>query len=381
MNQKILIYTEGWAGSGHRMAAVALKQAMEDRVPKAEVRLLDGLREISPLLQKISNHTYHSSLRYAPGLWEKVYGQEKLWGKTLKKPLGKLLAKRILKQVINEYQPDCVVATHAYCLSALCQAKKSAIHPFQLISVPTDFYVNSFWIHPEVDRYVVAHEHLATHLKQVYGIPDEKVYPYGIPIRTGFVKDSNLDKSEWKTALGLKPGIFTVLLTGGEGGYGDIQSILLQLMQVGRPLQILVITGRNEQLRKNLIRSIQSVVTPHMVHILGFVESMWAYHGAADVIISKPGGLTCSEAMSMGTPLLFLQPLPGQEQHNCKFLELMGVAKRIDSADEIPRLISRWQVKREELEQVTHTIRQHRKPDAAYRVVELISPGILEKLP
>lgn len=381
MSKKVLIYTEGWAGSGHRMAAVALKQALEDKVPKMEIRMLDGLREISPLLQKISNQTYHSSLRYAPGLWEKVYNQEKLWGKTLKKPLGKILARRILKQVVDDFQPDHVIATHAYCLSALCQAKRKAIHPFQLTSIPTDFYVNNFWIHPEVDYYVVAHEHLAAELKQVYGIPDEKVRPFGIPIRPGFARDSHLDKSAWKSALGLKPGVFTVLLSGGEGGYGNLPSILAQLLQVGRPLQILVITGRNEQLRKTLLHSLQAVATPHLIHILGFVESMWAYQGAADLIISKPGGLTCSEAMSMGTPLLFLQPLPGQEQHNGKFLEKMGVAKRVENLEEIPRLITRWQIKNDELEQVAHAIRQHRKPDAAYRVADLISPIGLEILP
>lgn len=372
MKRRILICTEDWAGSGHKMAAIALKQALEERSPFVDVQMVGGLGIVSPLLEKISRMTYQTSLRYAPHVWEKLYSKENMWGRALKRPLGKVLAKRMVTRIINQFQPDTVVATHAYCLSALAEAKKAVRVPFVLASVPTDFYVNSFWVHPEVDFYVVAHEQLADQMCRKHQVSTDRVFPYGIPVRPGFAKGYEKEKSEWKMELGFKAGMFTVLLTGGEGGYGQLADILQRLLQSGRPLQILVVTGKNERLRQLVRQTVCTDPSPHVVHALGYVDSMWAYLGASDVVIGKPGGLTCTEAMAMGTPMLIYKPLPGQEQRNSRFLQEVGAAKEVQSLDEMARCINRWQLKKEEWQNTAKLIRKHGKPDAAFRFADFI---------
>ncbi|MGD8189732.1 MGDG synthase family glycosyltransferase [Brevibacillus ginsengisoli] len=375
MKRRILICTEDWAGSGHRLAASALKQALEKRASNGssiEVQVISGLRTVSPLLQKLSCKAYRTSLRYTPGLWEKLYQQEKNWGKAMKKPLGKWLGKRLLTRVIEEFAPDTVVATHAYCLAALSEAKKMSSVPFVLGSMPTDYYVNSFWVHPEVDFYVVAHEELSSSLQVYYGIPSEKIFSYGIPLRPPFAANHGRNKSVWKQEIGLKPTVFTVLVTGGEDGYGDFLPLLARLLQSGRPLQIVIITGKNASLFQMLREFVPTDTAPHTVHILGYVEEMWAYIGAADAVISKPGGLTCSEAMAMGTPLIVYRPLPGHEQRNSRFLERIGVTSEASSLDDITRFINRWLIRNEEWKHTCSQIQQHGKPDAAFDIADHI---------
>lgn len=375
MKRRILICTEDWAGSGHKVAASALKQALEKTASDAsalDVHVISGLGTVSPMLQKVSNQAYRTSLRYMPQIWERLYRQEQSWGKAIKVPLGKWLSKRLLSRVIEEVRPDTVVATHAYCLGALSEAKKKASVPFVLGSMPTDYYVNSFWIHPEVDFYVVAHEELIPPLKDRYGIAAEKIKSYGIPLRPPFALQHQRSKSVWKQELGLKPGMFTVLLSGGEDGYGDYVPLVGQLLQAGRPLQIVIVTGKNTLLRQRLAKALQAETSPHTVHLLGYVEDMWSYMGAADVVISKPGGLTCSEAMAMGTPFIVYRPLPGHEQRNSQFLARIGVSSEASTLEDITRLINRWLIRKEEWTQTCTKIQQHGKPRAAFDIADYI---------
>lgn len=357
------------------MAALALKQALEQRsssISPIDITVISGLSKVSPALQKISHKAYQSSLRYMPELWEKLYQQERAWGRAIKIPLGKWLARRMMAQVIEEIQPDIVVTTHAYCLAALSEAKKKSRVPFVLGSIPTDYYVNSFWVHPDVDFYVVAHEELIPPLQTEYGVPDDKILSYGIPLRPSFANHHLRNKSEWKQELGLKPGVFTVLITGGEDGHGGYLPLLSRLLLTGRPLQIIMITGNNAKLRQRIKESLRSDTSPHTVHLLGYVEEMWSYIGAADVVIGKSGGLTCSEAMAMGTPLIVYRPLPGHERRNTRFLERIGAATEAASLEDIMRLINRWLIKKEEWTSSSEQTQKHGKPQAAFDVADYI---------
>ncbi|WP_139491320.1 MGDG synthase family glycosyltransferase [Brevibacillus dissolubilis] len=372
MNKKILIFTEDWAGSGHKMAAHALQQALGERSPHHDVQIIGGLDVASPLLRQVSRASYMSSLRYAPGLWNWLYKRDKTWNRALKRPLGKVLGRKLSRRVIEQEQPDTVVCTHAYCLSALVEAKRRAATPFRLGSVMTDFHVNSFWVSPEIDFYVVGHQEMGKQLEERFGVDSRKIYVNGIPVRTGFAKERGRKKQEWKEAIGLKPNMFTILVSNGEAGYGDVEPLVKRLLQLGRPTQIVVVTGTNQALLKSLREQYSGDLSPHGLHLLGYVSSMWEWMGAADVIITKPGGLTCAESLAMGTPMILYQPLPGQEQKNSEFLQNQGVAVQATSIDEIMTILNRWQIEKAQWENLCLRTSRLGMPDSAYRTADLV---------
>lgn len=372
MSKRVLIVTEEWAGSGHRMAALALQQALQEASAQSQVDVLDGLNTISPLLRKLSCVSYLGSLRYFPEAWDRLYARDRLLSHALKKPLGTILGRRMLQRVIEQLEPDTVVATHAYCLSALAEAKKQARHPFSLVSVCTDFHVNEFWIHPFIDAYVVANDEIGQQVSQRYHISPASIFPFGIPLRTPFAKESGRRKKEWRERLGLKGNQFTIMVCGGEGGYGKIKEVVERIIQLGRPLQILVVTGNNRKLQQALEQSIGRRAMPHMVHVLGYIKEIWAYMGASDVIVTKPGGVTCSEALAMQTPMILFHPLPGQERKNSQFLREQQLAEEAKNVEEIAQILERWQSRQEDHQQRSSRMQQFSRPDAAYHIADMI---------
>ncbi len=372
MSKRVLIVTEEWAGSGHRMAALALQQALQESSAESQVVVLDGLHTVSPLLRKLSRASYLGSLRYFPTAWDRLYARDRMWGQALKKPLGTILGKRMLERVIDQLNPDIVAATHAYCLSALAEAKRRAKHPFSLVSVCTDFHVNEFWIHPFIDAYVVANDEIGQKVRSRYDIAPSSIFPFGIPLRPPFAKESGRKKKEWREQLGLKGNQFTIMICGGEGGYGKLEEVVGRIMQLGRPLQILVVTGNNRKLYQELQRNVARRATPHTVHVLGYIKEMWAYMGASDVIVTKPGGVTCSEALAMQTPMILIDPLPGQERRNSQFLREQQLAEEAKNAEEIAQILERWQSRHEDLQERSSRLERFSRPDAAYLTAEMI---------
>ncbi|NGQ95303.1 glycosyl transferase [Brevibacillus sp. SYP-B805] len=372
MSRNILLVTEEWAGSGHWMAACALEQVLRERGGDARVEMIGGLHTASPLLKRLSRAAYLGSLRYVPEVWHRLYERDHLWSRAFKKPLGMVLGKRLLQNVIEQTAPEVVVATHAYCLAALAEAKKRAAKPFALVGVCTDFHFHHFWFHPQIDAYVVANEQIAADAVRRFGVPAENVYPYGIPLRPPFARENDRQKDEWRKQVGLRPDRFTVLISGGEGGYGEIGPVVKRLLQMEKPLQIIVATGKNAALLRELAACLTGIASPHTVHLLGYVQDMWAYIGAADAWISKPGGLTCSEALAMRTPLILYRPLPGQERKNSQFLRTHQIAEEARDVEEIVRLLARWQHRQDERSELASRMRPFARPDAAYRTADLI---------
>jgi len=372
MSKKVLIFTEEWAGSGHMMAAVAIKQALQELAEESEVTIIGGLGTASPTLQLLSRASYFTSLRYFPSAWQWLYSRDKTWNTALKKPLGKILGKRLLEKVLEKEAADAVIATHAYCLSALAEAKKAVAKPFTLGSVLTDFHVNSFWVHPEIDYYVVAHPKIGDQLRTRFRIEQEKIYANGIPLRTDFARGRDKQKREWRISLGLKPDLFTVLLCNGGAGYEDVTPIVEKLLLTGNPLQIIVVTGTNHMLLSNLRSQAFTNNSSHAIHLLGYVKNMWEWIGAADAVITKPGGLTCAECLAMGTPMVLYRPLPGQERKNSQFLRDHGAAEEVHTIDEIVQMIERWQTEVHVWTEVSLRTVDLGIPDSAYRTAELI---------
>jgi len=373
MGRRFLLVTEEWAGSGHRMAAQALAEELTARTEAESARIVGGLETASPALRELSRFFYLGMLRYAPPLWQRIYEREKMWSAALKKPLSWWLSQRLTEAVLQREKPDVVVATHAYCLAALARAKRDMAQPFHLVSIPTDYHVNHFWVDPLIDTYIVAHEQLAETLADHYQVSAEKIHVHGIPVRSAFRDAEKTDKPGWKTRLGLSPKTFTVLVCGGEGGYGGMKDVLQELMRLQEPLQIVVITGKNAKLLQQLDawHKEQERSHPHLVWIKGYEPQMWQWIGAADAYISKPGGISCAEALALKTPLLLYKPLPGQERRNSAFLRSHQAAAVAAEPEDIRHIINRWRV-REEWERAIEQMEPLRRPDATRQIAEYL---------
>ncbi|QRG66094.1 MGDG synthase family glycosyltransferase [Brevibacillus choshinensis] len=372
MGKRFLFVMEEWAGSGHRMAAQALAEELRLRSGVESTRIVGGLETASPALRGLSRFFYLGMLRYAPPLWQRLYEQESLWNAALKKPLGWWLSKRLIQELLLKEEPDVVVATHAYCLSALAHAKQKMDKPFHLVSIPTDFHINGFWVHPLIDTYIVAHEQLADVLATDYQVSPEKIHVHGIPVRPDFSRADIRDKPNWRVQLGLEPEKFTVLISGGEGGHGGIKRVLQELLHVQEPMQIIVIAGKNARLHQQLeawLRQEESL--QHIVWIRGYEQQMWQWIGAADAYITKPGGISCAEALAMKTPLILYQPLPGQERRNSGFFMRNEAAIVAMCPEDIRTVIGRWRNKKQ-WEDAIMRMEVVRRPDSAQRTAEYL---------
>ncbi|MGQ7280524.1 MGDG synthase family glycosyltransferase [Brevibacillus thermoruber] len=370
--KRLLVVTEEWAGSGHRMAAEALREAAVERCPGVYARVEGGLQAASPALRELSCFFYGQMLRYSPMLWQHLYDREQLWGTALAKPMGAFLARRLLRELLEREQPDVVAATHAYCLSALAHAKQKAGKRFRLVSIPTDFHVNRFWVHPEIDAYIVAHERLAELLERRHGVAREKIRVYGIPVRPAFAAAAREEKASWKERTGLSPDRFTVLVSGGEGGHGGMEEVVRSLLDVTEPLHIVVIAGKNEPIRQRLSLVAERPHPLHRLVVKGYEPSIWEWIGAADAYVTKPGGISCAEALALRTPLILYRPLPGQERHNLSFLLGQQAAVWAEKPEEIAAMIVRWRRRPEEREEMVRRMDALRQPDAARRIADYL---------
>ena len=180
-----------------------------------------------------------------------------------------------------------------------------------------------------VDLYCVAAEETKARLV-ARGATAENVVATGIPIAAKF--SGSPDMHAVRKALGLRDDLPTLLVLSGGFGMGPVGKILGQLDEVAREFQTVVVCGRNEELRRDLAAQDRQ----HPTRVLGFASNMHELMAVADLVITKPGGLTSSEALAMGKPLLILDPIPGQEAANSDFLLERGAAVKVNRAEDVP---------------------------------------------
>jgi processive 1,2-diacylglycerol beta-glucosyltransferase len=369
--ERVLILTETVAGSGHYNAARALEKALKMKRPNIHVTIACVLPIISRSLESLVGTFYLGTLKYAPALWGAAYGKERFFNRLFRSPLGAVIAAR-LRSLMDEVKPRAVICTHALPLAACARLKREGFG-FRLGAAVTDFSVNSFWIEPEVDFYLLAHEDLAVQIRSRNG--QSTLYATGIPIDPAFSLTGRNKKSVRK-ALGLHPDRMTLLFLGGGEGLGPLHPCLRHLTSQlsGLPVQLLVVTGKNRRLYDELSGKYRHLP---WLHLFRFVHNMDAFMSAADLMIGKPGGMTCSEALASGLPMLIVRPIPGQEEHNSRFLLEKQVALRQDHPKHVPASLLSVMESAETLEQMKRRALHLGKPrsalDAADAVLEQLN--------
>ena len=315
--------------SGHAQAARALAAQWKKTAPQIQTQEMDWITRIYPVLGPWVAKAYLEMLKRTPALWDYLYDNKQVAEVTGEiRRLFHCLDAAKVHSILEETSPDAVVCTHALPCSTLALEKAQGKFHRPLVAVITDFMPHLYWIHEGVDLYLAPNEESSQELIRM-GIPEERIRITGIPIQPSFRE--TLPKETARERLGLRPDRFTLLIVGGGHGIGPIQGILEALQNSDISCQTIVVTGRNEKLREEL--------SGRPTILLGYADNMPLLMSAADVLIGKAGGLTCSEALSKKLPMLLVQPLPGQEENNSRYLVKQNAAMRLNHLRELTQAL------------------------------------------
>jgi processive 1,2-diacylglycerol beta-glucosyltransferase len=320
------------AGNGHRRAAEALAAAFGEAGHGAGVTAVRDILDFTPALFR---HTYAKGylrvVRRVPELWGYMYARadrkaQVPWRQKVRSTFNRINTPGFL-QFLEAFAPDAVVCTHFMPLELLASRTRRRSASTPVFGVVTDFAVHSLWSVRDVSAYYVATEEAKRQLVRK-GQREERVVVTGIPLDPVFAKRTPADAA--RRALGVKSGIPTVLVVG-------VQPVL-ELMNAFRtqpvPCQLLVVTGADAEVRRAAEKAARSLRM--WVHVYGYADNLDAMMDAADFVIGKPGGLTSSELLAKGRPLLIVDPIPGQEQRNCEYLLENGAALRLFEIEDAP---------------------------------------------
>jgi len=321
------------AGAGHLQAAAALQETWLQARPKDVVERLDLLTLFSPLHKKIYSEGYVKLVAHAPELWGMVFNKmdnPKLVRKLArwKNAIGSGSSHKFAR-FARQFAPDAVLCTHYLPVELLGGLRKKwSGAPPLTVSIVTDFEAHALWMDGHVDLYCVAAEETKARLV-ARGAEGDQVLVTGIPISARF--SGRVDTAAARKQLGLRDDLPILLVLSGGFGMGPVAEILAALDLIGRPFQTLVVAGRNEQLRRDLAARDNR----HPTRVLGFVTNMHELMAVSDLLVTKPGGLTTSEALAMGKPLFILNPIPGQEAANSDFLLERGAAAKVSRVEDL----------------------------------------------
>ena len=365
------------AGSGHRSAAVAIANALGELAPGATVREVDTLVFASRFYRTTYTQGYDAMAQRAPQLWGALYT---LWAQQrVNRSAGPAreafdrLALRGLVRVVERERPDAIVCTHFLPVEALYPIRGKGRLQVPLHVVITDFTAHPLWAYPYVDRYFVASEQVAQELAG-HGVPRERIEVTGIPVDPKFARSAGRDAV--RARFGFATDRPLVLVMGGGGGVGPMAEMAERLAALPAQPQVLVLCGTNAALRGEVEALAERF--GGRLRAMGFTHDVDQLLEAADLLVSKAGGLTCSEALIKHTPLVVFRPTPGQEVSNAAYLEAGGAAVHADSLDTVAATVARWLADPDSLRRAQESAARLAHPQAAHdvakRVLESVAP-------
>ena len=337
--RKILIFYASYGG-GHLSAANSIKQCIDDNFKDCETKLVDCMEYVNRPVNKITTTAYKELAKKFPWAWGEVYSHSQ------KGPLAhissasnNLMAKKLLK-LLKEYQPDIVISTHPFGSQMVSYLKRKALVDCKLATIMTDFAPHDQWLVGKdyVDYYFVSHEKMRQELINS-NVADNTVFATGIPLSNRFLM--HFDKDEIMKSMGLNPDKRVILFFGGgEFGLGRDKTvkILNSFITHVKNHQIVAIAGKNEKMKIAFDKLVAETNSESFVKVLAYTKQVPELMSISDLVVTKPGGLTTTESLASGLPIVAINPIPGQEEENAKFLEDEGVAiwlKKNDDYDEI----------------------------------------------
>jgi len=372
-SKRIFILTLS-VGTGHVRAAEVLQRALYDCIDPVEVRLLDALKVARSWFLALYVRPYWWLLRRAPGLWRWLFErrQKKLHRATAPRWVFRRGCREVLEQ-LKAYAPQLVIANEIGALEIAALGKREGWFHAPLLAVQTDFQTEPPWVQAEVDAYCVGSEEARSQLVN-WGTSPNRILVCGIPVDPVFALP--VDKSELRRALGLDAQRPVVLVMGGGMGPAPLDAIVGTLELCPLPLQVLVVAGYDRILRQALELLRRKVALD--LHVFGWTDTIPELMAVADLLITKPGGITTAEALSAGLPMIVTHPIPGPEERHVRYLVQQGVAVQAKTLEEIPPLVTRMLSKPENLAEMSRRQKDMARPDAAHAIAQ-VGHALLEK--
>jgi processive 1,2-diacylglycerol beta-glucosyltransferase len=372
--KKILIVSQK-SGAGHVRAAEALEKALKTSGGRLEIKRVDFLDYAGPTVRSILGRGYTELAKRLPdvyGFLDIQFGEIGSFQKYL--PLLKIGAPDFVKLLKTE-RPDAVIATHPMPAALALDLKKRKEISCPLEVIITDYKAHLIWVIGKTEdlNYFVATEEMAWDLERC-GIPRKNIHLCGIPIDPVFSQKFNRRKLTGK--YGLRKDKLTVLLYAGSFGSINILEILGVLKSFKEKLQIIAVCGKDENLHKKILRFAKTA--PEFVpKVFSWTQNIEELMAIADVLISKPGGITISEATAMGLPLVIINPIPGQEEANANWLMENGAALwALDSRQIILKIMALMKHPAK-LKTLKKNARRIAEPKAAFKIAEIIKKKYL----
>jgi processive 1,2-diacylglycerol beta-glucosyltransferase len=368
---RVLILSASY-GSGHNAAAHALDAALQ--ALGVETRIVDHFRDlVHPAFDRWSRRLYSAILRRAPALWGFGYwvGDRLAPSSGLVFGMSSLGTPR-LRRLLERERPDLVVSTHPTPAGALSDLRRRGVARLPNALVYSDFTVHSQWIPPLVDLYCVPAESIRADLV-ARGIAADRVLATGLPVRAEFEQPA--DPGSARRALGLDPELPVVLAMAGAFGWtGDLPAATRVLRDLPVPLQALIVAGHDDALRAQLRESVRGA--GRRVRVLGYTEGMRQLMAAADLLVTKAGGVSLAEAIACDLPVICFGSLPGHERRNERFIVAASAALSARTAEELGAVVSRTLTEPGLLADLAKRMREIRRPGAA----RVIAKALLERL-
>jgi len=359
---KILI-VHASAGAGHTKAAEAVYNGLKSQIDHT-VDIVDILRYTPAFYKNIYRKSYSFLVSKMPWLWGIFFSIVDVPGlrravRLLRRFLNRFNARRFERLVKTE-QFDYIFSTHFFPNEVLAALKRAGKISATIVSIITDYDVHSIWIADGIDYYAVACSYTKQKAESL-GVASEKVVVTGIPTDEKFSQEA--DPVSLKSKIGIRQGVFTVLIATGSFGIGPIEDVIRSL----KDYQIVVVCGHNKGLYNRLVKECRD-----MVRVLGLVDNMHELMAASDCMVTKPGGLSISEALVRHLPLIFFNAIPGQETHNVEVLQRYGIGFVPASIHQISSMVKHLRGSSENYKAEQAKMEALAKPDAVQSILSLI---------
>ena len=338
--KKVIIFYASYGG-GHLSAARSIKENMETNYEDIDVKLIDCMEYVNKTVNKITTKAYSEMAKKAPKTWGRVY-----W-KSQKGPLAqisttsnKILSIKLYK-LLKDFEPNLIVSTHPFGSQMCAYLKKHGKLNAKIATVMTDYAPHDQWLvfNKYVDYYFVSHDGMKKELHEK-GIPNEKIFATGIPLSNKFLL--KYDKPTILKSFCLSPDKKTVLFFGGgEFGLGKTQTfkIFKSFVECPENIQIVAISGKNQKMKEAFENLVESLNKTDSVKILEYTNQVPELMSISDLVVTKPGGLTTTESLASGLPIVVINPIPGQEEENATYLEENKVAIWLKKDDNVEAIL------------------------------------------
>jgi processive 1,2-diacylglycerol beta-glucosyltransferase len=364
-----IVFLSASVGVGHTAAAHAVSTAMRSIDPSIQTETLDSYKYAARMFSKVVADGYIGMVKTVPQVYGLIYDRaERATQAGAFRRWASQYAALNLRPVFERFQPSVVVCTHAFPCGVMAEYKRLYDPDLPVMGIVTDFVVHPFWIYRSIDGYAVATPEMRATLI-ARGVATDRIIVSGIPVDPRFGQP-RLPIAELRAELGLPIDRRIVLMMGGGLGIGPLDYMIRALADVAEPIAGAIVVGRNRRLERRVLETAEKTEFP--LRVFGFVNNVYDLMHASDVLLSKPGGLTSSEALAAELPMVLVKPLPGQEERNMRYLVSRRAAVRARGPRELVAAVRNVLAAGRENSPQREQMRLLRHPNAAVDVARKI---------